>query len=191
MNFVLVLAAYLLGAIPFGLLVTRALAHTDVRAVGSGNIGATNVARAAGKKVAGLVLLLDVLKGLLPTLAARLFLDDPWWIAGVGFAAFVGHCFPVYLGFRGGKGVATALGVILALAPWVGLAGLLTWIVIFKVTRTSSLGSLAAAVVAVALAFFLASSQASAWLVLAMVVIIFARHGSNIRRLLSRQESRV
>lgn len=187
----LIVGAYLLGAIPFGILVVRWRTGTDVRTVGSGNIGATNVARAAGKKAAGLVLLLDALKGFLPTLAALLLLDDPWWIAGVGFASFVGHCFPVYLRFRGGKGVATALGVNLALTPLAALAGVVVYVGLFKLFRISALGSLGGALAGAAVAFLVAPSSANAWVIVAMVLVIFGRHTGNIRRMLQRQENRI
>jgi len=187
----LLVGAYLLGAIPFGLLVARRAAHVDVRTVGSGNIGATNVARAAGKKVAAVVLLLDMAKGFAPALVARLLLPEPWWSGAVGFAAFVGHCFPIYLRFRGGKGVATALGVSLALVPLAALAGAVVYTAVYKAFRVSSLGSLSGALVATTVAFVSAPSPAWAWAVVAMVAVIFARHGGNIRRLVRREESKV
>ncbi len=186
-----VLFAYLLGAVPFGLVVARRVAQVDVRQVGSGNIGATNVARAAGKKVAGLVLLLDALKGFVPTSLAALWLMDPWWTALVGLAAFLGHCFPVYLRFRGGKGVATALGVSLALVPWGALAGVVVYVAVYKGFRVSSLGSLSGALAATVVAFLTAPSPAYAWAIVAMVLLIFVRHTGNIRRLLRRQEGKV
>lgn len=183
--------AYLLGAVPFGLLVARRFAHVDVRQVGSGNIGATNVARAAGKKVAALVLLLDVVKGFVPTIIASAVLLDPWWTAAAGFAAFLGHCFPVYLRFRGGKGVATALGVILALVPLAALVGVVVYAGLYKAFRVSSLGSLAGAMAATVAAFAIAPSPAFAWAIVAMATVIFVRHSGNIRRLLRREEGRV
>lgn len=193
LRYLLVVAAYLVGAIPFGVIVVRLFTGGDVRKVGSGNIGATNVARAAGKKVAALVLLLDALKGFLPAfVAARLLApEDAWWIAGVGFAAFIGHCFPVYLRFRGGKGVATALGVNLALVPLAALAGVITYVAVYKGFRVSSLGSLSGALVATLVAFFAAGPDAYAWGIIAMVAVIFVRHTGNIRRLLQRRESKV
>jgi len=186
-----VLAAYLLGAVPFGLVIARRVAQVDVRSVGSGNIGATNVARAAGKGVAAVVLLLDALKGFVPASLAAAWTGEPWAAAWAGFAAFLGHCFPVYLRFRGGKGVATALGVSLALAPWAALAGAVTYFAVFKGFRLSSLGSLAGALVATLVAFLTAASPAYAWAVVAMVLVIFVRHSGNIRRLLRREERKV
>jgi glycerol-3-phosphate acyltransferase PlsY len=186
-----VFAAYLLGAIPFGLVVARRVAQVDVRMVGSGNIGATNVARAAGKGVAAVVLLLDAMKGFAPTALAVLVLAEPWWAAAVGFAAFLGHCFPVYLRFRGGKGVATALGVSLALAPWAALAGAATYFAVYKGFRVSSLGSLSGALVATIVAFLTVADPAYAWAVVGMVLVIFVRHGGNIRRLIRREERKV
>lgn len=194
-----VLAAYLLGAIPFGLLVGKLFFHTDVRRVGSGNIGATNVARAAGKKAAIAVLVLDALKSFLPAWLARVWLlpgvADPaalaWWPAAVGFAAFAGHVFPVYLGFRGGKGVATALGVLLALVPWIGLAGLATYGVVYGATRVSSVGSLTAVLLTTVLSLLFAAHPSYTVAVLAMMLLILVRHAGNIRRLLHREESKV
>lgn len=187
-----VLVAYLVGSIPFGLLVVRLATGSDVRRVGSGNIGATNVARAAGKKVAALVLLLDAAKGFAPALLARgLLPGEGLWVAAVAFAAFIGHCFPVYLRFRGGKGVATALGVALALAPLAAVAGALTYVVVVRLFRLSSLGSLAGAGVVTLLAFLLAEDDAWAWAIIAMASVIVLRHRGNISRLLRKQEHRV
>lgn len=184
--------AYLVGAIPFGLLIVRLVTGGDVRKVGSGNIGATNVARAAGKKNAALVLLLDAAKGFAPAFLARLFLPgEGLWVAGIGFAAFLGHCFPIYLKFRGGKGVATALGVSLALAPLAAVAGAITYVAVYKLFRISSVGSLAGAGVATLLAFLLPGDDAWAWVIVAMAAVIVVRHKSNIGRLLQREENRV
>jgi glycerol-3-phosphate acyltransferase PlsY len=195
----LVLFAYLLGAVPFGLVVGKLFFQTDVRLVGSGNIGATNVARAAGKKAAILVLALDTLKSFLPAWIVRVSLvpgaADPaaaaWWPAAIGFAAFLGHVFPVYLRFRGGKGVATALGVLFAVVPWIALAALLTYAVIYGATRVSSIGSLTAVVLTTVLTCFFAAYPAYVAVVLAMMFLIFVRHAGNIRRLLQRQETKV
>ena len=182
--------AYLCGSIPFGLIIARAASGKDVRTVGSGNIGATNVARAAGKPAAVLTLLLDALKGLTPVLLAARFAEErpPLLLAACAVAAVAGHCFPIWLRFRGGKGVATGLGVSLALAPWGALAGACTWIVLYKLLRISSVGSLAGVAVSLAVAVFTADRFAVYGLA-AVAILILLRHTGNIRRLLRKQES--
>jgi acyl phosphate:glycerol-3-phosphate acyltransferase len=184
------LASYVCGSIPFGLIIVRASSGKDVRSVGSGNIGATNVARAAGRKAAIGTLILDAVKGLVPVLLAARFAagGQAWLPAGCAVAAVVGHCFPVWLRFRGGKGVATGLGVSLALAPWAALAGGAAWLVFYKVLRISSIGSLAGVAVALLVAGFTAPRDALLGLAV-VAVIILARHTGNIRRLLRRTES--
>lgn len=180
------LFAYLSGSIPFGLLVARAASGKDVRAVGSGNIGATNVARAAGKGPAAITLLLDAVKGLVPVLLAP---AAPAWLRpACALAAVLGHCFPVWLRFSGGKGVATGLGVSLALAPWGALAGAAAWGVLYKLFRISSLGSLCGVALCLSVAA-LTSDRFAVTGLAAVSAVIVARHGPNIRRLLHRQES--
>ena len=188
MSWLLCLAAYLCGSIPFGLLIARAATGADVRAVGSGNIGATNVARAAGKPAALATLVLDALKGLVPVLiAARSPEAPPLLAAACAVAAVLGHCYPVWLRFHGGKGVATGLGVSLALAPWAALAGGLTWLALYKAFRISSVGSLAGVLVALGVAAATADRFAVYGL-LGVSALIVARHRANIQRLLARQE---
>jgi len=182
--------SYLSGSIPFGLIVVRLLANKDVREIGSGNIGATNVARAAGRPAAIGTLVLDAVKGLAPTLLALRFAPELGWELAVplcGALAVVGHCFPVWLGFRGGKGVATGLGVALALAPWAALAGAATWLVLYKLLRISSVGSLAGVAVALVVAGFTAP-RSSLLGFAAVALVIVVRHKSNLERLLQRQE---
>ena len=179
---------YLLGSIPFGLLITRAAGLGDVRKIGSGNIGATNVLRTGSKKLAALTLILDALKG---SFAA--------WIAGrwgleaaiaAGFGAFLGHLFPIWLGFRGGKGVATYLGILLALA-WQGfLTFALIWLAAAFTFRFSSLAALLAAV-AVPLVLFFTAPSPVAMLFVVLSAIVIAKHHANIRRLLAGTESRI
>jgi glycerol-3-phosphate acyltransferase PlsY len=184
------LASYLCGSIPFGLLLVRALSGQDVRAVGSGNIGATNVARAAGRKAAVATMLLDALKGLVPALLATRFaaaLGTPWAGAACGAMAVVGHCFPVWLGFRGGKGVATGFGVAAALAPWAAMAGGAAWLALYKLLRISSVGSLAGVLVALLVAALTAPATAVAGMALVGAIIV-VRHKSNLVRLARRQE---
>jgi len=187
----LVLLGYLSGSVPFGLIVVRVTQGVDVREQGSGNIGATNVARVAGKGLGILVLVLDALKGALPVLLAER-------VAGlgvaalVGLAAFAGHVAPPWLGFRGGKGVATALGVVAVLAPRAALAGALTYALVLALLRISSVGSLLAGVVAVTVAWLVPGTPA---LGAALTSVLFAAmlwtHRGNIGRLLRRGEPRV
>jgi glycerol-3-phosphate acyltransferase PlsY len=188
----LVLLGYLSGSIPFGLLVVRAARGVDVREQGSGNIGATNVARVAGKGLGVGVLVLDALKGALPVILARSVEPTPLVPALVGLAAFAGHVAPPWLGFRGGKGVATALGVLAVLAPRAALAGALTYVAVLAALRISSVGSLLAGVVAVSVAWLVPGTPAAA---AALATVLFAAmlwtHRGNIGRLLRRGEPRV
>jgi glycerol-3-phosphate acyltransferase PlsY len=188
----LVLLGYLSGSIPFGLLLVHAARGVDVRAQGSGNIGATNVARVAGKGLGVVVLVLDALKGALPVLLARAVEPAPLVPAAVGLAAFAGHVAPPWLGFRGGKGVATALGVLAVLAPRAALAGAVTYALVFALFRVSSVGSLLAGVVAVAVAWLLPGTAVAA---AALTSVLFAAmlwtHRGNIRRILGSGEPRM
>jgi glycerol-3-phosphate acyltransferase PlsY len=180
---------YLLGSIPFGVLITRAAGTGDLRKVGSGNIGATNVLRTGRKDLALLTLLGDGGKGLAAVLIARsLWGHDADVLAGA--AAFVGHLFPVWLGFRGGKGVATFFGVLLAAAWPVGALAALTWILVFAVSRISSLAALSAAALAILYAFGLGERPAILALAAFMAVLIYIRHHANIGRLVKGQEPR-
>jgi acyl phosphate:glycerol-3-phosphate acyltransferase len=195
LSIVLPVVAYLLGSIPFGVIVARARG-VDLRQVGSGNIGATNAARALGKGLGAVVLLLDALKGFAPVLAARLLLARAPYgeclVATTALLAFLGHLFPVFLGFRGGKGVATALGVFLALSPLAALGSVVVFAVVFALTRTSSLGSLTAAAAFVPLIYFLsARSRVLTALAVLLVVGIVVSHRENIGRLLRREEKKV
>lgn len=188
----LLLLGYLAGSLPFGVWVTRWARGVDVREQGSGNIGATNVARVAGKKLGVLVLFLDAAKGALPVvLALRMLPDSPRMHVAVGVAAFLGHCFPVWLKFRGGKGVATAAGVLLALVPLAALAGFAVYGLVLVTTRVSSLGSLSAGVVAVATAVFTARFPEYAALSGLLFAFILWTHRGNIRRLLGHTERRL
>jgi glycerol-3-phosphate acyltransferase PlsY len=178
--------AYLIGSIPFGLILTRAGGAGDLRQIGSGNIGATNVLRTGRKWLALATLVLDALKGALPVwLAGRWFGPDMAVVAGLG--AVIGHCFPVWLKFQGGKGVATAAGVVLTLTPLAGLIALALFILIAFVTRYVSLASILAAVAAGPAAFWLGHFQAGE-LYLALALLIILKHAGNIRRLLAGTE---
>lgn len=181
-------AAYLLGSIPFGLLLTRAAGLGDIRQVGSGNIGATNVLRAGGKGLAAATLLLDGAKGALAVWLARQIGPDAAALAAV--AAVIGHNYPVWLGFKGGKGMATALGALLVLAwpVWV-LAGA-TWLLVAAVFRWSSLATMASIAAAPVYALWLADRERAA-AALAIAVLVILRHHGNIRRLVTGTEPKI
>ena len=186
---IFILLGYLLGSIPFGLLLTRAAGLGDIRRIGSGNIGATNVLRTGNKGLAAATLLLDGLKGAVAVLVAgQLAGHDAVLWAGIG--AVLGHAFPVWLRFKGGKGVATSYGVLIAAAWPVGLAAGAVWIVIAAVARMSSLAALVSFVAAPVLAAVLAD-QTIVKLALVIAVLVFARHHENIRRLLAGTEPRI
>ncbi len=187
----LVAAGYLLGSIATAVLVSRMLGVADPRSGGSGNPGATNVLRLAGRKAAGLTLAGDILKGVVPVLVARAADLPPGAVALVGLAAFLGHLYPAFFGFRGGKGVATALGVLLALEPYLGAAVLATWIVVAGVSRYSSLAALVASVLAPGYAWALSGDRGVVGAVALMAVLLVWRHRANIRRLVAGEEGRI
>jgi acyl phosphate:glycerol-3-phosphate acyltransferase len=181
--------AYLLGSVPFGIVVTRAMGLGDIRRIGSGNIGATNVLRTGNRLAAFLTLVLDAGKGAIAVIAARLLVgEDAAQVAAV--FAFLGHLWPVWLGFKGGKGVATFLGTVLALHWPLGLMACATWVALAAATRISSLSALIAA----ALTPVLAALFGSPGLVLMSILLaalIFLRHKENIRRLIAGTEPRI
>jgi acyl phosphate:glycerol-3-phosphate acyltransferase len=180
---------YLLGSIPFGVLLTRAAGLGDIRAIGSGNIGATNVLRTGRKGLAAATLLLDALKGAVAVLIFRILGPHgaEYW-AGLG--AVVGHLFPVWLGFKGGKGVATSYGVLIAIAWPVGLAAGAIWLIAAALLRISSLAALVSFAAAPFLAYGLADAGTVELSVL-IALLVFARHHANIRRLLAGTEPRI
>ncbi|MET3581678.1 glycerol-3-phosphate acyltransferase PlsY [Mesorhizobium robiniae] len=179
---------YLLGSIPFGLLITRAAGLGDVRNIGSGNIGATNVLRTGNKGLAAATLLLDALKGTAAVLIASRFAPELGLWAGLG--AFLGHLFPVWLGFKGGKGVATYLGVLIGLAWQVALIFAVVWLAIAFLFRFSSLAALTAAVV-VPIALYVLSTPEIAGLFALMSLIVIIKHRANITRLLAGTEGKI
>lgn len=202
MTYLALILAYLLGSIPFGVILSKAMGAGDLRSIGSGNIGATNALRTGNKKLAAFTLLGDMLKGTAAVLVARLLIPeetlspaiepsivvDSIYVAIAGLAAVLGHVFPVWLKFKGGKGVATALGVLLGLAPLAFLAAIATWLGMFKWKKISSL----AALTAFALAPFycwLAGDARAALVVLFISILIFITHRENIGRLIRGEES--
>jgi acyl phosphate:glycerol-3-phosphate acyltransferase len=188
MNGIVLAAAigYLLGSIPFGLVLTRLAGFGDIRHVGSGNIGATNVLRTGNKTLAALTLLLDLTKGIAACMAGAIW--GPLAMLIAAGAVMLGHMFPVWLGFRGGKGAATGLGVLLALAWPVAAIAFAIWLAVLAIFHYSSLAALVATLAAVALAAFL-TPAATAYLIAGIALLIILRHHENIRRLLQGSEA--
>lgn len=183
------IVCYLIGSIPFGLILTKVFDAGDLRSIGSGNIGATNVLRTGRKGLAIATLVLDVLKGAIPVwLAGRYLGPDMAIVAGAG--TVLGHCFPLWLKFKGGKGVATAAGVIITLTPIPAVLALLLFIAIVWITRYVSLGSVLAAAVSVPLSYWFGQVQAAELYILLAIVIV-VKHYENIRRLIVGNESKV
>jgi glycerol-3-phosphate acyltransferase PlsY len=187
----LVPLGYVSGSIPFGLLIAKASKGVDVRGIGSGNIGATNVLRAAGKGAAALTLALDMLKGWAPVALGRLVGASDALVAGVALAAFLGHLYPVFLRFRGGKGLATFLGVLLALLPKVAFLVAGVWLLVAAVFRYSSLAALVAAAASPLLVWLLDGRRGFVALAVVLSGFILIRHRENMRRLLAGEERRI
>jgi glycerol-3-phosphate acyltransferase PlsY len=189
------LAGYLIGSISFAVIVSRVFGLPDPRSYGSGNPGATNVLRTGKKFAAALTLLGDTAKGWVAVYLTQRFADEygigEIGIAGVAVAAFLGHLFPVFFGFRGGKGVATALGILLALNPWLGLAALATWIAVAAAFRYSSLAALVAALLAPVFSVWLSGGYAQAVAVTTMSLLLIWRHRVNLQRLFAGQEGKI
>ncbi len=180
---------YFLGAIPFGLLLAKGSGQGDIRQIGSGNIGATNVLRTGRKDIAALTLLLDAAKAGGAGLIIVFFFGQPYGYIAAG-AALIGHCYPVWLGFKGGKGVATFFGGLFALTWQIGIFAAIVWLATAFITRLSSLGALLACVLSSILAWFI-SPFAAAVMVSFMAAIILIRHQDNIKRLVKGQESKI
>jgi len=185
------IGGYLIGSIPFGVLVTRMAGQGDIRQVGSGNIGATNVLRTGRKDLAAITLVGDAGKGIIAVLLARLITHDDWITALAGSAAFLGHLFPVWLKFKGGKGVATFYGIMLSACWPAGVLAAVTWIAVAFVFRISSLAALVAASLAPLFVLITDQPRPYSFLALFMAVLIFVRHHENIRRLLKGEEPRI
>ena len=188
----LVVVAYLLGSISFAVLLVRATTGTDIRAEGSGNPGATNVLRGHGKKLAVLVALADVAKGAVAVLLMRLVTADPAWSAAAGAAAVLGHVFPVFYGFRGGKGVATAVGAFLVLAPLAALCCLAVFILVVALTRYVSLGSVIAMVLLPPVAGLLFRAPRPVVMAASLTaLVVVVKHLGNLKRLAAGQERKL
>jgi glycerol-3-phosphate acyltransferase PlsY len=180
---------YLLGSIPFGLILTRLAGLGDLRAIGSGNIGATNVLRTGNKSLAALTLVCDAGKGAAAVLIAKLWGPDMALVAG--FGAVLGHLFPVWLAFKGGKGVATTLGVFLALALPLGAISCLVWLIVAFAFRYSSLAGILSIAAGPVVAWFLLADLQMVQMTAALAVLVWVRHHENIRRLLTGRESKI
>lgn len=191
LNIVLVVIAYLIGSVSSAVVVCKIMRLEDPRLHGSGNPGATNVLRLHGKKAAALTLAGDMLKGLLPVLIADALNIPVEYIALVAFAAFCGHLFPVFFGFRGGKGVATLIGVLFGMHWILGLAYVITWLVVAAIFRFSSLAGLIAAALSPVFAIWLYPSPYIIASITCMVIILFWRHRSNIKNLIEGKETRI
>ena len=186
---VVALLAYLLGSIPFGILITRAMGLGDLRAIGSGNIGATNVLRTGNKRAAAATLILDAAKGAVAVLVARFAVgEDAAQLAAL--SSFLGHLFPVWLRFKGGKGVATFLGTLLALDWRVGLACCATWAIVAAITRISSLAALTAAALSTLWLMVFQQGQ-MIFLVVILTLLVYARHWANLERIKQGTEPKI
>ncbi len=190
-----VIAAYLIGSLSFAVIVSKYYGMDDPRTYGSGNPGATNVLRSGKKKAAALTLLGDAFKGLVAVILARCLQDalnlSDITIAAVAVAALVGHMWPIFFGFKGGKGVATALGVLLALSPATALVCAAIWLVMAFGFKVSSLAALAATVAAPLVAFWLMPYPSWAWATVVIAVLVLYRHKSNIQNLLQGKEGKI
>lgn len=185
------LLAYLLGSISAAIVVTRAMGLQDPRSIGSGNPGATNVLRFGGKKAAAITLAGDVLKGIIPVAITRALSDDATLIALVAASAFLGHLFPIFFGFRGGKGVATAFGALLGMSVWVGLAVAATWAVAALALRYSSLAAITASLLAPVYVWLWLPEPIYLYVALFMAALLLWRHRTNMHNLLHGKESKI
>ena len=189
-NFIFIILAYFIGSISFGILLSKVFKIQDPRSFGSKNPGATNVMRSGKKLVALLTLLGDMLKGTIVVLIAKLYLNLTYdQVLLVAAAVFLGHLFPVYHQFKGGKGVATALGVLLAIDIHIAILVLIIWLVIFLISRISSLSAIIAALCLPLMAFFMNVDQSFLWLCLFLSVLLIYRHKENIKNLIEKKES--
>ena len=200
MNILLILGAYLIGSVSFAVVVSKCMRLPDPHSYGSGNPGATNVLRTGNKLAAVLTLLGDALKGWFAVLLGRAILGDAsldmtlnsWVLCGIVLAVFLGHLFPIFHGFKGGKGVATALGILLAISPWLGLLIIITWLLVFAATKYSSLAAIVASILlpvyAASLNWFEAYRDYEIVFVFLALMLVW-RHRSNIKKLLDGTES--
>ena len=186
--FLVFLLSYISGSIPFGLILTKFFLNKDIRKVGSKNIGATNVLRAGNKFIAGLTLFLDIFKGLAPILITNYYFPNLIYLSGL--MAFLGHIFPVWLKFKGGKGVATYLGIAFALSLKLGLFFCVSWILIVFITKYSSLASMISSLIIFLISFFQNNFELNSYLFITFVIILYT-HRQNILRLKNKSEDKI
>ena len=191
LSVLLIVFAYLLGSVATGILVCRWMKLSDPRQVGSNNPGATNVLRHGGKKAAALTLFGDLLKGFLPVFLGQLLGLSDIWLAWVALAAFLGHLYPVFFGFQGGKGIATAFGTYLALNPFGGFVVITTWLLVAKLLNISSLAGLTSTLAAPVYFYFLTQSIVVTAILSLITLLIYWRHRSNIKSLLQGKEGKI
>ncbi len=189
-NILLIALGYLLGSIPFGFIITKYFKGIDIRSVGSGNIGATNATRALGKKLGALVFFLDFAKSFIIVCTSSLLDFSESIVCMLAFFTVLGHIFPIWLNFKGGKGVATYVGALLGIDPILGLIGILVWVMIFIATKTSSIASLSM-ISSIAVVTLFYDSISIKLLGISLAIIIALRHTSNIKRLINKTESKI
>ena len=188
MELILVISiSYLMGSIPFGLILTKVFLKKDIRDVGSGNIGATNVLRTGNKRIGYFTLILDVLKAVIPVFYVKLNFPELVYISSL--SAFIGHVFPIWLKFKGGKGVATYVGILFSINYFFGIIFIVSWLIIFFITKYSSLGSIISSLL-IPIFIFLNSSYENQYFFIIMFVLILYTHRENVKRLINKEESK-
>lgn len=191
MSYALLILAYLMGSVSTAIITCKLMGLPDPRTTGSNNPGATNVLRVGGKKAAAITLFGDMLKGLIPVLLGHALHLSYGWLFAVGFAAFLGHLYPIYYNFKGGKGVATAIGVYFGINFWAGLCIAAIWLFIAKVLKISSAAALVATLLAPVIFYLFTHSASLAWGMVLMTALIWWRHQSNIKNLLAGKEGKI
>ena len=184
---IIILISYLLGSIPFGFLLTKIFLNKDIRKIGSGNIGATNALRTSNKKLGYATLILDILKAIIPVIFVKTYYSDYLYISSL--CVFLGHVFPIWLKFKGGKGVATYVGILCCINIYLGISFGIVWLVIFVMFKYSSLSSLVSALSTPLINFLFFNDQIFYFFII-MFILIFYTHRENIKRLLNRSESK-
>ena len=192
-NFFLIIIFYLIGSLPFALILTKLFGFEDIRNIGSGNVGATNVLRTANKVLAFIVLFLDIIKGFIPFLIIEYYFDDINLLKTILFCHFaiIGHIFPIWLKFKGGKGVATYIGFLFGINPYIALTFLVIWLIVATITKYSSLGSLIAILIAPAYFFFINFNFYVGVFFIYLTLVIIIKHVENIKRLLNKTENKI